>query len=153
MIFFYKKVYWIKSYLYYRTRIKFTTKAAVILYKALHKMKFSIKAFFSKCVQICRKLRIWSNLLKKSLMEIFIFCAVKSPQRNSPNSSLAFRICSSLSFMLRMTSKKLNQKQSNWRKNKQKKTPKRNICNDLIIWRPIWKTLNFAKYLKNKENY
>ena len=30
----------------------------------------------SKCDQICRKLRIWSHLLKKSLMENFIFCAV-----------------------------------------------------------------------------
>ena len=36
-------------------------------------MKFSIKEFFSKCDQCCRKLRIWSNLLKKSLMENFIF--------------------------------------------------------------------------------
>ena len=33
------------------------------------KMKFSIKEFFSKCEQICKKLRIWSHLLKKSLME------------------------------------------------------------------------------------
>ena len=40
-------------------------------------MKFSIKYFFSKCDQIRRKLRIWSHLLKKSLMENFIFCAVK----------------------------------------------------------------------------
>ena len=39
-------------------------------------MKFSIKDFFSKCDQIRRKLRIWSHLLKKSSMEIFIFCAV-----------------------------------------------------------------------------
>ena len=39
-------------------------------------MKFSIKAFFSKCDQIHRKLRIWSHLLKKVLMANFIFCAV-----------------------------------------------------------------------------
>ena len=39
-------------------------------------MKFSIKDFFSKCDQIRRKLRIWSQLLQKSLMENFIFCAV-----------------------------------------------------------------------------
>ena len=38
--------------------------------------KFSIKDFFSKCDQIRRYLRIWSHLLKKSLMENFIFCAV-----------------------------------------------------------------------------
>ena len=40
------------------------------------KMKFSIKDFFSKCDQIRRKLRIWSHLLKKSLMENFVFCVV-----------------------------------------------------------------------------
>ena len=39
-------------------------------------MKFSIRDFFSKCGQIRKKLRIWSYLLKKSLMENFIFCAV-----------------------------------------------------------------------------
>ena len=41
------------------------------------KMKFSIKDFFSKCDQIRRKLRVWSHLLKKFLMENFIFCAVR----------------------------------------------------------------------------
>ena len=40
------------------------------------KMKFCTKDFFSKCDQIRRKLRIWSHLLKKSLIENFIFCAV-----------------------------------------------------------------------------
>ena len=35
--------------------------------------KFFIKDFFGKCDQIPRKLRIWSHLLKKSLMESFIF--------------------------------------------------------------------------------
>ena len=40
------------------------------------KIKFSIKDFFSKCDQICSLLLIWSHLLKKSLMENFIFCAV-----------------------------------------------------------------------------
>ena len=40
------------------------------------KMKFSIKDSFSKCNQIRKKLRIWSHLLKKSLLENFIFCAV-----------------------------------------------------------------------------
>ena len=39
-------------------------------------MKFSIKDFFSKCDQIRGKLRILSYLLKKSVMENFIFCAV-----------------------------------------------------------------------------
>ena len=39
-------------------------------------MKFFIKDFFSKYDQIRSFLRIWSHLLKKSLMENFIFCAV-----------------------------------------------------------------------------
>ena len=38
--------------------------------------KFSIKDFFSKYDQIHSFLRIWSHLLKKSLMENSIFCAV-----------------------------------------------------------------------------
>ena len=46
-----------------------------IIYTA-QKMKFSIKDFFSKCDQIRRKLRIWSHLLKKFLMENFTFFAV-----------------------------------------------------------------------------
>ena len=41
------------------------------------KMKFSIKDSFSKFDQIRSNLRIWSNLLKKSLMENFIFCVVE----------------------------------------------------------------------------
>ena len=50
------------------------------------KMKFSMEDLFSKCDQIHSKLRNvrnvsllrpWSHLLKKSIMESFIFCAVK----------------------------------------------------------------------------
>ena len=37
------------------------------------KMKFSIKGFFSKCEQICSFLWVWSHLLKKSLMENFLY--------------------------------------------------------------------------------
>ena len=40
------------------------------------KLKFSIKDFFNKLDKIRRELLIWSHLLKKSLMENFIFCAV-----------------------------------------------------------------------------
>ena len=40
------------------------------------KLKFSIKDFFSECDQIRSFLRIWSHLLKKSLMENIIFCGV-----------------------------------------------------------------------------
>ena len=39
-------------------------------------MKFPIKDFFSKGDQIRKKLRIWSHLLKISLMENVIFWAV-----------------------------------------------------------------------------
>ena len=42
--------------------------------ETLHKKwKISIKDFFSKCDQIRRKLWISSHLLKKSVMENFIF--------------------------------------------------------------------------------
>ena len=40
------------------------------------KMKFFIKNLFSKCHQILNKMRIWSHLLKKSIVENLIFCAV-----------------------------------------------------------------------------
>ena len=46
-------------------------------------MKFSIKGFYRKCDQIRRKLRTWSHLLKNSLMENFIFCAVNKLCTNS----------------------------------------------------------------------
>ena len=42
----------------------------------VQEMKFAIKDFFRKYDQIRRNLRIWSHLLKKCLMENFIFCAV-----------------------------------------------------------------------------
>ena len=53
-----------------------------VLYKWLikaftaQKKKFSIKDFFSKCDQMRSFLRIWSHLLKKSVIENFIFYAV-----------------------------------------------------------------------------
>ena len=46
------------------------------LYPRITALKFSIKDFFSKCDQIRSKLRIWSHLLKKFLMENFVFCVV-----------------------------------------------------------------------------
>ena len=49
-----------------------------MLQYTVQKMKFSITDFFSKCDQICSFLRIWSRLLKKSLMVGLIFsCSVK----------------------------------------------------------------------------
>ena len=49
-----------------------------IIPNTAQKIQFSIKDFFSKCDQIRWKLRIWSHLLGKFLMENFIFCAVKT---------------------------------------------------------------------------
>ena len=43
------------------------------LLNSVQKMKFSINNFFSKCKQIRSFLRVWSHLLKKSLLEYFIF--------------------------------------------------------------------------------
>ena len=40
-------------------------------------MKFSIKDFLGKCDQIRSFLQFQSHLLKKSLMENFIICAVR----------------------------------------------------------------------------
>ena len=45
--------------------------------KHCKKMKFSIKDFFTKCGQTRSFLWIWSHLLNTSLMENFIFFAVK----------------------------------------------------------------------------
>ena len=69
-----------------KTLVKLAGSSRNFSYRAHHplglntaqKMKFSIKGFFSKCDQIRKKLRIWSHLLKKSLMENFIFCAVNT---------------------------------------------------------------------------
>ena len=46
------------------------------VFHTAQKVKFSSKDFFSKCDQSRSFLRIWSHLLKKFLMENFIFCAV-----------------------------------------------------------------------------
>ena len=51
-------------------------------YYATQKMKISIMDFFSKCDQIRSFLRIWSHLLKKSLMENFIFCSMLTSSLN-----------------------------------------------------------------------
>ena len=53
-----------------------THKHINIISDTTEKMKFFIKDLFSKCDQIPSFLRIWSHLLKKLLMEHFIFCAV-----------------------------------------------------------------------------
>ena len=53
-------------------------------------MKFSVKDFFSKFDQIRRKLRIWSHLLKKFLMESLIFCAVIEVTLESENHQMTW---------------------------------------------------------------
>ena len=50
-----------------------------LLRHTAQKIRFSIKDFFSECDQILRKLRIWSHVLEKSLMENFIFYADIKP--------------------------------------------------------------------------
>ena len=60
------------------------------------KMKFSIKDFSCKCDQIRRKLRIWSNFLKKYLMENFFFCvadAIKKVTYNFNSNLYIFYKC------------------------------------------------------------
>ena len=48
----------------------FVTCAEAIVYLLLYNLHdCTFKDFFSKCDQIRRKLQIWSDLLKKSLME------------------------------------------------------------------------------------
>ena len=52
-----------------------------LLLVTVQKMKFFINDFFSKSDQIRRKLWTWSHLLKKSLMENFIFLRSESFNR------------------------------------------------------------------------
>ena len=55
------------------------------------KMKFSIKDFFSKCDQICRKLQIWSHLLKKSITENTILVQCKCIEPFNDQCSQSYR--------------------------------------------------------------
>ena len=66
--------FWLGTYVFY-FEVETNSKGCSARMHCL-KMKFSIKDFFSKCDQIRKKLQIWSHLLKKSLMENFIFVAV-----------------------------------------------------------------------------
>ena len=82
-----------------------------LLSDTAQKMKFSIKDFFSKCDQIRCFLRIWSDLLKKFLMENFIFCVVWNMRLinnflagiylvkiNNRNTRTRYEICSKLTM-------------------------------------------------------
>ena len=55
---------------------KITLQTSIDYLFTAQKIKFSIKDFLNRCDQIRRELRIWSHLLKKSLMQNFIYCAV-----------------------------------------------------------------------------
>ena len=68
-------------------------------------MKFSIKNFFSKCDQIRSKLWIWPHLLKKSLTEKFIFCAVR--EKAPSNKTQALTKSKNVEICLVCTSSKL----------------------------------------------
>ena len=85
-------------------------------------MKFSINDFFSKCDQIPRKLRIWSHLLKKSLMESFIFCAV------------SMRLGNDISFKNTRWNTQLYNKWIFVMKNEKKEEQKVKICYFPKIW-------------------
>ena len=47
-----------------------------VMFYTAQKIKFSCKNFFSRCDQIRSFLGIWLHLLRKFLMENFIFCTV-----------------------------------------------------------------------------
>ena len=60
------------------SRVLVIPKIKIHISNTAQNRKFSTRDFFSKCDQIRSFLRIWSHLLKKSLMEDFNFCAVQN---------------------------------------------------------------------------
>ena len=68
----------------------------IVIFNA-QKLKFSIKDFFSKCNQISRRLRIWSHLLKKPLINKFIFWAVLYDHLTLFSSCVLYFYCNFLS--------------------------------------------------------
>ena len=67
-----------KQFFLQKSKFKAWTLSSKDMPTHAQKMKYSIKNFFSKYEQIRRKLRICSHLLKKFVMENFIFCAIPS---------------------------------------------------------------------------
>ena len=65
-------------------------KPALIL--TAQRMKFSIKDFFSKCDQIRSFLRMSPHLLKKTLMENFIFCVVSGTFKDLHRFNICFSV-------------------------------------------------------------
>ena len=68
-------------------------------------MKFLIADFFSKCDLIRRKLQIWSHLLKKSLMENFIFCALTVEELSTGKKKAPWSVYTFLEYLLKHDSK------------------------------------------------
>ena len=56
--------------------VSFLNKVSGWTYTLHRKLKFSITDFFSKCDQIWSFLQIWSHLLKKSVIDNFMFWTV-----------------------------------------------------------------------------
>ena len=54
------------------------------------KMTFSIKDFVNKCDKIHSFMKIWSDLLKKSLIENFSFCTKETLDFNGKSASLKY---------------------------------------------------------------
>ena len=76
----FKRFYFIGIFSSFTALLKYELKVPAyfssLVITTTQKMKFSIKAFFSECDQIRSFLRIWSHLLRKSLMKTSFFCAV-----------------------------------------------------------------------------
>ena len=111
--------------------------------RTAQKMKFSSKDFFSKCDKIRRFLRIWSYLLKKSLMGNLIFCAVTDSIYRSSFLGLFYKV-SVLNSLSANPSKRSN-------------TNKQFVCNNrrivwvclTILWGWCWKGYHCGKFLRS----
>ena len=108
------------------------------------KMKFSINDLFSKCDQIRKKLRIWSNLLKKSLMDNFFFCAVlvliKFWEHWNFVNHIIFNTAFNFIQVLENLLRDVKQLQS------QLKVSKADVCRFKVLFRMIFIYLNKIKW-------
>ena len=98
------------------------------------KMKFFIMGFFNKCDQIHRKLQIWSHLLKKTLIENFIFCAVYLRQSFNGVSKIALEI--STAYKVKFSIKDFFSKCDRIRSFLQmwSHLPKKSLMENFIFW-------------------
>ena len=70
------------------------------------KLTFFNKDSCWKCDQICRKLRVWSYSLKKSLMENFNFCAVLGHLHDFHIHMVRIKRCNVIYFQFKQICKK-----------------------------------------------